>query len=192
VHDTIKNMQKRPDGDERKGRGRPRLTTEAQDDAMADEALSNRFTSYEAIQSKIAPEVSVITVKRRLSERNLRKWAAKKRTRLDPADAEKRLAWATAHEHWTKLDWVQKCMWGDEVTVERGGGKRRRWVFRYPHEKWHSDCIDPEVRTGEHKISQMMTGCFQGRRWGMFVPVFKDPDSVGVTGRSLINEFEIF
>jgi len=199
VHATVQNVQqwaKCPNssklGEEKKGRGRPRITTEDQDQAMIDEALSNRFASYEAIQEKIAPGVSVVTVKRRFSERNLRKWIAKRRTRLDPSDAEKRLAWAHAHEHWTKLDWLTKCMWGDEVTVERGGGRRPRWVFRYPHEKWHSECIDPDVRTSEKKVSQMMTGCFSGSGLGMLVPVFKDPESAGVTGRSIIKEFDTF
>ena len=83
-------------------------------------------------------------------------------------------------------------MWGDEVTVERGGGRRPRWVFRYPHEKWHSDCINPDTRTSEKKVSQMMTGCFSGSGLGMLVRVFKDPESVGVTGRSIIKEFDTF
>ena len=159
---------------------------------MIDEALSNRFTSYEAVQEKIAPHVSVSTVKRRFSERHLRKWIAKRHSRLDPGDAEKRLTWALAHQHWTKRDWVRKCLWGDEVTVERGGGRWPRWVFHYPHEKWDNDCIDPDMRTSEQKVSQMMSGCFTGSGLGMLVPVFKDPESAGVTGRSLIKEFNTF
>ena len=51
-------------------------------------------------------------------------------------------------------------MWGDEVTVERGGGSRRKWVFRYPKEKWNKNCIEATPRRGERKISQMMSGFF--------------------------------
>src|SRR5437879_5111861 len=83
-------------------------------------------------------------------------------------------------------------MWGDEVMVEQGGGRQPRWVFRYPHEKWHSDCINSVETTSEKKVSQMMTGCFSGSGLGMFVPVFKDPESAGVTGRSIIKELNTF
>jgi len=51
-------------------------------------------------------------------------------------------------------------MWGVEVAVERGGGKRRKWVFRYPKVKWNKDCVEPTTRKEERGISQMMTGFF--------------------------------
>ncbi|RPB02212.1 hypothetical protein L873DRAFT_1674165 [Choiromyces venosus 120613-1] len=83
-------------------------------------------------------------------------------------------------------------MLGDEVAVERGGGKRRKWIFRYPKEKWDKDCIKPTARRGERKISQMMTGCFYGQTHGLFLPVFPDPTSArgGVTGKSIINIYD--
>jgi len=30
-------------------------------------------------------------------------------------------------------------MWEDEVTIERGGGRRRKGIFRYPKEKWNKN-----------------------------------------------------
>ena len=79
-------------------------------------------------------------------------------------------------------------MWGDKVTVERGGGKRRKWIFRYPKDKWHKDCIEPTPRKGERKVSQMMTGFFYGQKFDLFLPVFPDPNSIagGVTLKSII------
>ena len=76
-------------------------------------------------------------------------------------------------------------MWGDEVAVQRGGGKRRKWVFRYPKEKWNKDCVEPAARVGEGKISQMMTGFFYGQTHSHFLPVFADQTCAGggVTGK---------
>jgi len=54
---------------------------------------------------------------------------------LDEDLAQERLKWALAHRHWTREIWRRKAMWGDEVAVLRGEGKRRKWVFRYPKEK---------------------------------------------------------
>jgi len=83
-------------------------------------------------------------------------------------------------------------MWGDEVSVERGGGKRRKWVFVYPNEKWNKDCVEPTARRGERGISQMMTGFFYGQTHGLFLPVFPDPSSArgGVTGKSIIDVYD--
>src|ERR1700761_427011 len=83
-------------------------------------------------------------------------------------------------------------MWGDEVAIQRGGGRRGKWIFRYPKEKWNKDCIEPAPRKGEQKISQMMTGCFYGHTHGLFLPVFPDPTSTrgGVTGKSIIDVYD--
>jgi len=48
--------------------------------------------------------------------------------------------------------------------VERGGGKGKKWIFRYPKEKWNKDCIEPTAKVGERKVSQIMTGCFHGQK----------------------------
>jgi len=53
-------------------------------------------------------------------------------------------------------------MWGDEVSIERGGGRRRKCIFRYPKEKWNKDCVEEAPRKGEREIGQMMTGFFYG------------------------------
>jgi len=94
-----------------------------------------------------------------------------------------------AHRHWTRGMWRRKAMWGDEISVERGGGKRRKCVFRYPNEKWNKDCVEPTTRRGERGISQMMSGFFYGQTHDLFLPVFHNPSSARgrVTGKSIIN-----
>ncbi|RPB02935.1 hypothetical protein L873DRAFT_1585360, partial [Choiromyces venosus 120613-1] len=136
--------------------------------------------------------ISSMTVRRRLQQKHLKKWLAQERVHLDEDLAQERFEWALAHRHWTREMWRRKAMWGDEVAVERGGGKRRKWIFRYPKEKWNKDYIKPAARRGERKISQMMTGCFYGQTHGLFLPVFPDPTSArgGVTGESIINVYD--
>jgi len=68
-------------------------------------------------------------------------------------------------------------MWVDEVTLERKGGKREKWVFRYPNEKWNKGCVESTARRDERGISQMMTSIFYGQTHGLFLPVFPDPSS---------------
>ena len=58
--------------------------------------------------------------------------------------------------------------------MERGGGKREKWVFRYPNEKWNKDCVEPTDRRGERGIGQMITGFFYGQTHGLFLPIFSD------------------
>jgi len=180
------------EGKERKGRGRHPKTTKLQDEAMMEEALNDRNTTYIEIAKKVASNVSSMTVRRRLAQKHLKKWIAQERVHLDEDLAQERLEWALAHRHWTREMWRRKAMWGDEVAVERGGGKRKKWVFRYPNEKWNKDCVEPAARRGERGISQMMTGCFYGQTHGLFLPVFPDPSSArgGVTGKSIIDVYD--
>jgi transposase len=56
------------------------------------------------------------------------------------------------------------------------------------------DNIEPLARMSERKVSQMMTGYFMGRKYGLFLPVYSDPESRGggVTSRSLITVMEAY
>jgi len=80
----------------------------------------------------------------------------------------------------------------DKVFVERGGGKRRKWVFTYSNEKWNKDWVEPTARRGERVISQMMTGFFYGQTHGLFFPVFPDPSCARdeVNGKSFIDVYD--
>ncbi|RPB04479.1 hypothetical protein L873DRAFT_1933563 [Choiromyces venosus 120613-1] len=144
VHDTVAAGDQ--EGKERKGRGRYPKISKAQNDAMVEEALKNHNTTYKDIAKKIASEVSEKTIKHRLAEENLKKWVAQERVHLDEPLAQKRLEWTLAYRHWTKEIWRRRAIWANEVTVEKGGGKRRKWIFRYLKEKWNKDCIEPTAR----------------------------------------------
>jgi len=69
VTDTIQKGYQ--ESQERQGRGRYPKTTKLQDDSMVEEALSNRNTSYSEIAKKVSPNLSAMTVRRRLQQRNI-------------------------------------------------------------------------------------------------------------------------
>ena len=89
VKDTI--LKEDQEGKERRGRGRYPKTTKLQDDAMVEEALNNRNASYSEIANKVAPNVSAMTVRRRLAKKHLKKWLAQERVHLDEDLVQERL-----------------------------------------------------------------------------------------------------
>ncbi|RPA93129.1 hypothetical protein L873DRAFT_1706792, partial [Choiromyces venosus 120613-1] len=160
VFNTIKKTQ--PDGEEKKCVGRTKKSTKEEGVVMLEVALHNRTITYEDFAQKVPPQVTAYTVSRRPGEDHLAKWMAMEREHLDEETAKKRLEWALAHRDWAREMWRKRAMRGYEVTVERAGGER--------------------------KVSQMMTGCFYGQKYGLFLPFFPDPNCVGggVTSRSII------
>ena len=113
--------------------------------------------SYQEIQEKTELACSRKTVYRVLKDYGLTNWLAKKRPKLSPAVAGKRLEWALTHKDWTYEDWI-KVIWSDECSVERGSGKQRKWVFCLPQEKWNKNIIH-EAKKGQD-ISVMVWAAF--------------------------------
>lgn len=111
--------------------GRPRKTTSVQDDELRNYAILNPNISYAELSATVLPtsSISLSTVQRRLKEADIKKRRALKKTALKERDAQLRLAWALAHRNWPMEKW-KRTIWSDEVTVQRGGGGRRNWVFR--------------------------------------------------------------
>jgi len=71
IKDTI--SKENLEGKQRRGRGRNPKTTKLEDDAMVEEALKNCNTTYFEIVEKVAPNVSSMTVRRRLAQKHLKK-----------------------------------------------------------------------------------------------------------------------
>jgi len=87
------------EGKENEGRGRHPKTTKLKDEAMVEEALKNRHTTYFEIAKNVAPNVSTKAVKRRIAQKHLKKWVAQERFHLDEDLAQEMLEWALAHRN---------------------------------------------------------------------------------------------
>jgi len=108
VKETI--LKRYQEGQERKGRGRHPKTPKLQDAAMVEEALCNCNASYSEIAKKVAPNVSAMTVRRRLQQKHLKKWLPQERVYLDEDLPQERFEWVLAHRHWTRDMWRRKAM----------------------------------------------------------------------------------
>lgn len=84
----------------------------------------------------------------------------------------------------------QKIIWSDECSVERGSGKNRKWVFRFPDEKWQKNMVEP-YRKG-HGVSVMVWGAFYGTEASNLVVMKRDSgaQSNGYTASSYIDTLE--
>lgn len=82
-----------------------------------------------------------------LNEYLLKGRVAAKKPYLRPANIKKRLKFANDHKHWTEEDWM-KVLFTDESKFEIFGTKRRVYIRRRPHEKYHKSCILPTVKHG--------------------------------------------
>ena len=82
--------------------GRPRKTTREQDEQILQAALADRGQKYKDIQERVAPGVSITTIRRRLREKHLQKWLSMERMCLDDEITQERLDWAIEHRDWTR------------------------------------------------------------------------------------------
>ena len=121
---------------------------------------------YITLRNNIAPQVSIRTIRRRLRERNMRKWLAAGRPKLTEEHARKRLEWAKRYKDFTPEDWL-KVAWSDESSVAKSRNLRNVWIFRAPGEQYLRNNVVP--RTMGNSVSLMVWGCFAGDVRGPFL-----------------------
>jgi Transposase len=99
---TLAKKNKEPNSTEKSHMGRPRKTTREQDEQILQAALADRGQKYKDIQERVAPGVSITTIRRRLREKHLQKWLSMERMCLDDEITQERLDWAIEHRDWTR------------------------------------------------------------------------------------------
>ena len=170
----IDQASKRPNGESRPRIGRPPKLSEHDKRHLIRVTRMNPHTTYARIKLQCGLDCSTDTIYRVLKEYGLINWLAKKRPLLSPEAAAKRLAWCLERRHWRYEDWL-KIMWSDECSVERGSGKERRWVFRFPYEKWEKEMIQPYLKG--KGVSVMVWGAFVGKEKSNLVRMVRNPDT---------------
>lgn len=125
---------------------------------------------YAALKCEAAGvNISHRTLQRFLSKFHITKWLAKKRPKLTPAVARKRLRWAQKFKGfpWTRVKF------SDECSYKRGAGKKPAWVFRVSLEKWDHDKIE-EVSLGK-ALTQMIYAVFWYDGRSELIAMERDP-----------------
>jgi hypothetical protein len=132
------------------------------------------------------------TMQRLLRELGAKKWLQKKRQRLTPAIAQKRLDWALTRQRYTLGDW-KKVLWSDECTVERGKGVKPIYTFTRPCDQIKLGDVK-EVRGTGKGVSKMLWACFAWDRRSGFSALDGDPaaDKGGITARVINAVYEAF
>jgi hypothetical protein len=59
---------------------------------------------------------------------------------LKEEDKKARLAWCLLHENWTLEDW-KDVIWTDETSVQLGGVRGKRRIWRTKNETYHEHCV---------------------------------------------------
>ena len=149
----------RHNGESKPRSGRPQLLTDRDRRYIIKHARLNPRLTYSQLKSEAGLTCSRTTVYRALKEYGLTNWLAKKRPLLTPEVAKKRYDWCYQRREWTFEEW-EKIIWSDECSIEKGSGKQRQWVFRFPKEKWNKEMIQP-VPKGKG-VSVMVWAAFWG------------------------------
>ena len=114
--------------DMRKRSGRPKATTQSEDNFLRVNSLRDRRLTGQQLQAQLntgrSKEVSVSTVKRRHRAAGLTGRVAVRKPLLRWQNKKKRLAWAMKRRQWTTENW-KKVLWTDESKFEIFGSSRR-------------------------------------------------------------------
>ena len=84
--------------------GRPKKLTKRERRHIWRTIKRNRKLIREQLRDECAPDVSLVTIDRYLRKNGMMKWLAKRRPKLTPERAAKRLKWAKERENWTAED----------------------------------------------------------------------------------------
>jgi transposase len=105
--------------------------------------------------------VGEMAIRSCLRRAGLRKRWAKRKPALTPDLAQRRLAFARAHEYWTPDDWL-KVLWTDETWATSGlhGGE---YVWCEDNEVFYDDCTVPRY---QEKRKWLFWGSFVGAQKG--------------------------
>ena len=137
-------------------KGRPRVTSAAEDKFIKVTSLRN-YSPNKCFRVPVT-DISTSTVQRRLCESGLHGWITAKKPLLKDTN-KKRLAWVKKHEQCT-LDWWESALWSDESKFESFGSNHRVFVRCRVGERIISVCVNSTVKHGGGGV--IVWGCFGG------------------------------
>ncbi|KAF0026156.1 hypothetical protein F2P81_020893 [Scophthalmus maximus] len=136
VAKTIKRYKETGSHEDRPRKGRPRVTSAAEDKFIRVTSLRNRRLTaaqirdqVNATQSSSSRHISRTTAKKRLCESGLHGRIAARKPLLRTGNKQKRLVWAKEHKEWT-LDQGKSVLWSDQSKFEIFGSYHRAFVRR--------------------------------------------------------------
>ena len=128
VHQAIAKYQHDGSYTDKKRTGRPRVTTEREDNVMRRIVVRSPMSSMKKIRAELlrrGRRISHMTVSRRLSEEfNMKSYKPVKKPRLTAVMKAKHLQFANNHQHWTAEQWG-KVLFSDKSTFQQFAVRKR-------------------------------------------------------------------
>ncbi|XP_008558725.3 transposable element Tcb1 transposase [Microplitis demolitor] len=172
VHYTLVRKQETGKNEDRKRSGRPKSTTNQEDNFIRVLSKRNRRLTAPQITAALndtrETPISTTTVKRRLLSAGLRRCVAAKKPKLTNRHKKNRLEWAKAHKNWTIEQW-ENVLWSDESKFQIFGSNRRVFVRRSKEERASEACTVPTIKHGGGNV--MVWGCFGNSKPGNLVRI---------------------
>lgn len=160
----------RPQADRQRS-GRSRVTTPAQDAAIVAESRADRFKTAPQLkkshEARTGKNVSLSTVKRRLTDNDLHGRVARVKMELTQNHKVKRLSYCTRRQRWSAQRW-SRVVFSDELhmTISKATRGQRRYVRRGPGECYGDNVTHRNPLNG--KKSVMFWGAIYQKQDGSF------------------------
>ena len=140
---------------DRKRSGRPRKTTERQDEYLVLSSRRNKRATAAQLRKELENatgiNVSKTTVKVRLHEAGIRGCVAVRKPLLSEKHRKNRRQWAKVRKEWGEDEW-SRVVFSDESSFELFGSSQQLYVHRKPGEKFLRQCLAPTVKFGGGKV----------------------------------------
>ena len=180
----IREWQERRSLNDKERSGRPRCTTDDDDQSMQDLAEEKKFTTPRRIKNELSFECSIDTVRRRLNEVSLYGRVSRKEYPFSELHIQRRLSFAEGYAWMKEDDWA-RVIFSDETYIEVWG-RSRVWVQRPPGAAFDEQYMSNSV---PHSDRVSLWGCFCSKGVGqaeIFVGRFDAAKYVDIIAHNLI------
>lgn len=142
---------------DRPGRGAKRQSSARTDDLIIREIKKDPRTTVRAVKENLKLKISDRTIRRRIAERGLKSYFARKRPMISKVNKNKRLLFARNHIN-KPLEFWKHVIWSDESKFELFNKKRRLRVWRKSDEGLQDRHLQPTMKHGGGNI--IVWDCF--------------------------------
>lgn len=173
---TVRHWLNHSDVQDEPRPGRPRLTDEATDTALAFVSRVEPFATPRQLKRKLQLDVSVDTIDRRLIEAGLPGRVARHVFQLTDEHKRQRLSFARGYEHKSEEDWLD-VLFADIKTFTGEGSRGQVWVRRPVGEAANPEYSVPHK---PHPVSVPAWGCFSAKGPGYMAMFEGSLDAAGL------------
>lgn len=129
VRGVVRRFTAQDYGISKPGRGRPPLLNEHDKRRILSVIAKDPFIQIETLRKKACPHVGRTCLSNHLKKWKISHHLAVTRPYLSNEHAASRYVWSLEHED-RPLSFWRTVLFTDESSIEKGGGGRRKWVFR--------------------------------------------------------------